>query len=76
MSVLAYTGSLLRRRQREIYPQLIERFCGSLPTAEWVQMLPGGRSGMMIPRLWAELAMPLVAGPRGATCKPKLGPCR
>jgi len=32
-----------------------ERFFGTLPAAEWMQTLPGGRSGTMIPRLWAEL---------------------
>lgn len=33
----------------------IERFFGTLPAAEWMQTLPGGLRGTMIPRLWAEL---------------------
>lgn len=35
------------------YQEEIERFFADLSAAEWMQTLPGGRSGTMLPRLWA-----------------------
>ena len=47
---------LVTHRAVTDYQTEIERFFGTLPAAEWMQTLPGGgRSGTMIPRLWAEL---------------------
>jgi len=46
---------LVTHRAVTEYQAEIERFFGTLPAAEWMQTLPGGRSGTMIPRLWAEL---------------------
>ena len=46
---------LVTHRAVTDYQAEIERFFGTLPAAEWMQTLPGGLSGTMIPRLWAEL---------------------
>lgn len=37
------------------YHQEVERFFATLPAAEWLTTLPGGKSGTTIPTLWAEL---------------------
>lgn len=46
---------LVTHRAVTDYQVEIERFFGTLPAAEWMQTRPGGLSGTMIPRLWAEL---------------------
>jgi len=46
---------LVTHRAVTEYQAEIERFFVTLPAAEWMQTLPGGLSGTMIPRLWAEL---------------------
>jgi transposase len=37
------------------YSDKVERFFASMPAAELVQTLPGGKSGTTVPMLWAEL---------------------
>ncbi len=49
------TQVLTTQRAVTEYQAEIERFFETLPAAEWMQTLPGGHSGTMIPRLWAEL---------------------
>lgn len=39
----------------ERYSQRIERFFAALPAAKLVEKLPGGKSGTIVPRIWAEL---------------------
>lgn len=39
----------------ETYRAEIDRFFATLPAAEWMQSLPGGKSGTTVPTLWAEL---------------------
>jgi len=39
----------------ESYSEEVERFFASMPAAELVKSLPGGKSGTTIPKLWAEL---------------------
>lgn len=39
----------------EEYRAAVERFFASLPAAEWAQTLPGGKSGIIVPTVWAEL---------------------
>lgn len=46
---------LVTHRAVTEYQAEIERFFVTLSAAEWMQTLPGGLSGTMIPRLWAEL---------------------
>ena len=37
------------------YSDRVERFFASMPAAEFVKTLPGGKSGTTVPMLWAEL---------------------
>lgn len=37
------------------YSEEVERFFASMPAAEFVKTLPGGKSGTTVPMLWAEL---------------------
>jgi transposase len=37
------------------YSEEVERFFASMPAAEFVRSLPGGKSGTTVPKLWAEL---------------------
>ena len=37
------------------YQEEIDRFFAALPAAEWAKSLPGGRHGMLVPTIWAEL---------------------
>jgi transposase len=37
------------------YGEKVERFFASMPAAEFVKTLPGGKSGTTVPMLWAEL---------------------
>jgi transposase len=37
------------------YSDKVERFFASMPAAEFVKTLPGGKSGTTVPMLWAEL---------------------
>lgn len=37
------------------YSEKVQRFFASMPAAELVKTLPGGKSGTIIPMLWAEL---------------------
>ena len=39
----------------QTYSERVKSFFGSLPAAELVQSLPGGKSGTIVPMLWAEL---------------------
>lgn len=39
----------------EAYRKAIDDFVGTLPAAQWVRSLPGGKSGLTVPTLWAEL---------------------
>jgi transposase len=39
----------------EGYSKRIERFFASLPAAKLVEKLPGGKSGTIVPTIWAEL---------------------
>ena len=39
----------------EKYGEKVERFFASMPAAELTKKLPGGRSGTMIPTVWAQL---------------------
>lgn len=39
----------------EAYREAIDDFFGTLPAAEWARSLPGGKSGITVPTLWAEL---------------------
>jgi hypothetical protein len=44
----------------ESYSEEVERFFASIPAAELVKSRPGGKRGTTIPKLWADLAMPLI----------------
>ena len=46
---------LLMHRAVKEYHAEIERFFATLPAAQWMQSLPGGKSGTVIPRVWVEL---------------------
>lgn len=46
---------VLTHRLVQDYQAEIERFFATLPAAKWMQSLPGGKSGTLIPRVWAEL---------------------
>jgi len=37
------------------YREAVEDFFAGLPAAQWAASLPGGRSGALVPALWAEL---------------------
>jgi transposase len=37
------------------YSDKVQRFFASTPAAEWVKTLPGGKSGTIVPMIWAEL---------------------
>jgi transposase len=37
------------------YRAVVEDFFAALPAAEWARTLPGGKSGTIVPTLWAEL---------------------
>ena len=39
----------------ESYSEEVQRFFASMPAAELVKTLPGGKSGTIVPKLWAEL---------------------
>jgi transposase len=39
----------------ESYSEKVQRFFASMPAAELVKTLPGGKSGTIVPMLWAEL---------------------
>lgn len=39
----------------EAYREAVDDFFGTLPAAQWVRSLPGGKSGLTVPTLWAEL---------------------
>jgi hypothetical protein len=39
----------------ETYSERVKSFFASMPAAELVQSLPGGKSGTIVPMLWAEL---------------------
>ena len=39
----------------ESYSEEIQRFFASMPAAKLAQTLPGGKSGTIVPMLWAEL---------------------
>ena len=43
------------RRTAEKYSDKVERFFASTPAARLVEKLPGGKSGTLLPTLWAEL---------------------
>ena len=43
------------RRAVEKYSDKVERFFASTPAARLVEKLPGGKSGTLLPMLWAEL---------------------
>jgi|TARA_B100000315_G_C14531073_1_gene566202 hypothetical protein len=45
----------LAHKEVEAYRKAIEAFFDNLPVAEIAKTLPGGKSGIMIPSLWAEL---------------------
>jgi transposase len=42
-------------RAVETYRQAVADFFARLPAAKWMASLPGGRSGTMVPTVWAEL---------------------
>ena len=42
-------------RAVEKYNEKVEGFFASMPAAELVKRLPGGKSGTIVPRIWAEL---------------------
>ena len=46
---------LLTHRAVKEYHAVRERFFATLPAARWMQSLPGGKSGTIIPRVWVEL---------------------
>ena len=54
MGVLVAQVLLAHRAVREYHGE-VERFFATLPAAEWMQSLPGGKSGTTIPSVWAEL---------------------
>ena len=45
----------LVHKEAEEYRKAIEAFFGELPVAEIAKTLPGEKSGIMIPSLWAEI---------------------
>jgi transposase len=42
-------------RAVKTYNEEVERFFASMPAAKLVEKLPGGKSGMIVPTIWAEL---------------------
>lgn len=42
-------------RAVDSYSEKVQRFFASMPAAELVETLPGGKSGTIVPMLWAEL---------------------
>ena len=53
------------------YSDKVQRFFSSTPAAELVKTLPGGKSGTIVPMIWAELGDPRIDGNPLGIFKPK-----
>lgn len=52
-ALVAQLGATVRAVEE--YREAVEDFFATLPAADWARTLPGGKSGALIPTLWAEL---------------------